>query len=108
MLRLGDGTAESHDRTQRAIDELWGYTREQFEPYGAEAGLIEAGIAHDRAALADDWHHTVAATFAEATLEVPTASWSMRGGRDGVHTEHLGFLLAEMQFMQRAYPGQRW
>jgi ring-1,2-phenylacetyl-CoA epoxidase subunit PaaC len=108
MLRLGDGTSESHDRTQRAIDELWIYTREQFEPGAAELRLIEAGFVIDRSALADEWRRTVGETFAEATLTVPADSWSMRGGRDGIHTEHLGYLLAEMQFMQRAYPGQRW
>jgi ring-1,2-phenylacetyl-CoA epoxidase subunit PaaC len=108
MLRLGDGTTESHDRTQRAIDELWGYTREQFEPYAAEQRLIEAGVVVDRSALSDEWHGTICATFAEATLKVPAESWSLRGGRDGLHTEHLGYLLAEMQFMQRAYPGQQW
>ena len=108
MLRLGDGTSESHDRTQRAIDELWTYTREQFEPCAAELRLIEAGVVIDRSALADQWRRTVGETLAEATLTVPADSWSMRGGRDGIHTEHLGYLLAEMQFMQRAYPGQRW
>jgi ring-1,2-phenylacetyl-CoA epoxidase subunit PaaC len=70
--------------------------------------LIEAGFVIDRSALADEWRRTVGETFAEATLTVPADSWSMRGGRDGIHTEHLGYLLAEMQFMQRAYPGQRW
>lgn len=108
MLRLGDGTTESRGRTQRAIDELWGYTRELFEPCAAEARLIGAGVVIDRSTLVDAWRDTVGETFAEATLTVPAGSWSLRGGRDGVHTEHLGYLLAEMQFMQRAYPGQRW
>ena len=108
MLRLGDGTTESHDRAQRAADELWGYTRELFEPSGAEARLTAAGVTGDRASLEPVWREEVAATFAEATLRMPDNAWSIRGGRDGVHTEHLGFLLAEMQFMQRAYPGQRW
>jgi ring-1,2-phenylacetyl-CoA epoxidase subunit PaaC len=108
MLRLGDGTAESHDRAQRAAEELWGYTRELFEPFAAEARLAAARVTTDRASLEDEWRREVAATFADATLSVPTDAWSIRGGRDGVHTEHLGYLLAEMQFMQRAYPGQRW
>ncbi len=108
VVRLGDGTSESHDRTQRAIDELWGYTRELFEPSEAELRLIAAGIAIDRAALAAPWHNVVSDTLTEATLGIPSDSWSVRGGRVGVHTEHLGYLLAEMQFMQRAYPGQQW
>ena len=108
VLRLGDGTQESHDRAQRAADELWGYTRELFEPFAAEARLTAAGLAADRAVLQPLWRQQVAATFDEATLRVPEDAWSIRGGRDGVHTEHLGYLLAEMQFMQRAYPGQRW
>jgi ring-1,2-phenylacetyl-CoA epoxidase subunit PaaC len=108
VLRLGDGTDESHDRAQRATDELWGYTRELFEPSAAESRLMAAGAAADRAALESAWRRDVAATFAEATLQIPDAKWSIRGGRDGVHTEHLGYLLAEMQFLQRAYPGRQW
>lgn len=108
MLRLGDGTAESHIRTQRAIDELWGYTPELFEPFGAEVRLGQEGLAPDREALQEQWRNTVDTTFAEATLVCPAAAWSVRGGRAGVHTEHLGHLLAQMQFLQRAYPGQQW
>jgi ring-1,2-phenylacetyl-CoA epoxidase subunit PaaC len=108
MLRLGDGTSESHDRAQRAIDDLWGYTRELFEPFAAEVRLASAGVSIDRAAIEPQWRRTVDETFVEATLSTPTESWSMRGGRDGLHTEHLGYMLAEMQFLQRAYPGQQW
>ena len=108
MLRLGDGTPEAHTRTQRAIDALWGYTRELFEPSAVEVRLTSQRLAPDRGALEPDWRRTVEATFAEATLTVPQTTWSQRGGRDGVHTEHLGYLIAEMQFLQRAYPGRRW
>jgi ring-1,2-phenylacetyl-CoA epoxidase subunit PaaC len=108
MLRLGDGTAESHERTQRALDELWGYTRELFEPSAGEARLAAAGLVPDRAGLEGGWRDTVEQTLAEATLTRPENTWSVRGGRTGIHTEHLGYLLAEMQFLQRAYPGQRW
>jgi len=107
-LRLGDGTAESHGRMQKAVDELWGYTAELFEMGEAEAGLAAAGIAVDRAALRTPWQAAVQDVLAEATLELPQADWSITGGREGIHTEHLGYLLAEMQFMQRAYPGQQW
>jgi len=108
MLRLGDGTAESHARTQRALDTLWGYTHEMFEPAAEEIRLVAAGVAPDRRDLAACWRETVARTLAEATLVRPDDTWSVRGGRIGVHTEHLGHLLAEMQFMQRTYPAQQW
>jgi ring-1,2-phenylacetyl-CoA epoxidase subunit PaaC len=108
VLRLGDGTHESHARAQRAIDDLWGYTHELFEPFPAEARLAADGFATDRAALEPRWRDMVGEAFAEATLHVPSDSWRVRGGREGVHTEHLGLLLAEMQFLQRVYPGQQW
>lgn len=108
MLRLGDGSPEAHARTQRAIDALWGYTRELFEPTAIEVRLTSERLAPDRGVLEAEWRRTVESTFNEATLTVPQTTWSQRGGRDGVHTEHLGYLIAEMQFLQRAYPGLRW
>jgi ring-1,2-phenylacetyl-CoA epoxidase subunit PaaC len=108
MLRLGDGTEESHDRMQRAVDELWGYTPELFEMDELEQELADAGIAVDAAALKEGWQRTVLATLAEATLAEPTGDWSVRGGRQGTHTEALGHMLSDMQFVQRAYPGLQW
>jgi ring-1,2-phenylacetyl-CoA epoxidase subunit PaaC len=108
VLRLGDGTAESHDRMQAALDALWGYTAELFEPATAERRLIEAGSVPDRHAIAAPWRATVVATLCEATLAEPSGGWRVGGGRDGIHTEHLGHLLAELQFLQRAYPGLSW
>ena len=108
VKRLGDGTEESHQRIQRAFDNVWGYTDELFEVDEAEQGLINAGIAVDRPALKAGWERQVQAVLTEATLEAPDDQWSIRGGRDGMHTEHLGYLLAELQFMQRAYPGLEW
>ena len=109
MLRLGDGTAESHDRAQRAVEELWGYTRELFEPFAAEARLDCRSVSRP---IAQRWKTRGGAKWRrrlkKRRCDVPQDTWSIRGGRDGVHTEHLGYLLAEMQFMQRAYPGQRW
>lgn len=107
-LRLGDGTKESHSRMQSALDELWGYTGELFEMNPEERQLAEAGIAVDRSSLRDPWLGEVDRILREATLERPTDDWSVGGGRDGFHTEHLGYLLAEMQFLQRAYPGLQW
>lgn len=108
MLRLGDGTPESHQRLQRAVDDLWGYTPELFELDELEQGLADGGIAVDSAALKADWEQAVRVTFSEATIEVPEGDWSVRGGRKGLHTEHLGHMLSDLQFVQRAYPGLEW
>lgn len=108
IKRLGDGTEESHERVQNAINQLWGYCAEMFEMSDDEQQLLETGIAVDRSALKSNWESVVHAVLEEATLNIPTDEWAIVGGRDGKHTEHLGFLLAEMQFLQRAYPGQQW
>jgi ring-1,2-phenylacetyl-CoA epoxidase subunit PaaC len=108
VKRLGDGTGESHDRLQRAFNDVWGYTHELFEVDKTEQSLIKAGIAVNRPALKADWERYVQSVLKEATLDTPDGQWSIRGGREGMHTEHLGYLLAELQFMQRAYPGLEW
>jgi ring-1,2-phenylacetyl-CoA epoxidase subunit PaaC len=112
VIRLGDGTDESHERMQRAIDDLWPYTGEMFEGDAVDAALAEAGLAPDPAALRAPWQASIAAVFDEATLTQPSTTWMHgargRGGKQGVHTEHLGHVLAEMQFLQRAYPGAQW
>ena len=108
LIRLGDGTAESHRRAQDALDELWPYTGELFETDAVDEALIAEGIAADPAPLQPEWESAVAAVLDEATLQRPTASWMQSGGRSGRHSEHLGHLLATMQFLQRAYPGATW
>jgi ring-1,2-phenylacetyl-CoA epoxidase subunit PaaC len=108
VKRLGDGTRESHDRIQSAFDRLWGYTHEFFETTEAERGLIAAGIAVDRTGLKEAWRKRTGDVIQAATLRITDEQWSIRGGREGIHTEHLGYLLAELQFMQRAYPGLQW
>jgi len=108
VLRLGDGTQESHSRMQKALDDLWGYTPELFEMDELEQKLADSGIAVDVAALQDGWNTAVRSTFAEATLEVPESSWSVSGGRKGMHTESHGHMLSDLQFVQRAYPGLQW
>lgn len=108
IKRLGDGTDESHERVQKAFSQLWGYLPELFEVSDEEQQLVDAGIAVDRNSLEENWTAHVHAVMREATLDVPADDWSIGGGRDGVHTEHLGFLLAEMQVLQRNYPGQQW
>lgn len=109
VIRLGDGTAESHARTQAALDDLWRYTGEMFERDAIDDAVIAVGIGADAAALRPAWQTAVADVLAEATLVAPPAdTWMISGGRDGRHSEHLGFILADMQFLQRAYPGATW
>ncbi|KWR74978.1 1,2-phenylacetyl-CoA epoxidase subunit PaaC [Cupriavidus sp. IDO] len=108
VVRLGDGTEESHRRMQDAFDDLWMFTGELFESDAADAALVKDGVVPDPEALAAPWQRHVAEVLEEATLRLPAGTWSQSGGRHGRHTEHLGYLLAEMQFLQRAYPGARW
>jgi ring-1,2-phenylacetyl-CoA epoxidase subunit PaaC len=108
VIRLGDGTAESRGRMQRAVDEAWMFTGELFEVDEDDRGLIAASVAADAAALRPVWSEAVGDVLAEATLERPADGWMISGGRRGVHTEHLGHMLAEMQFLRRAYPGATW
>jgi ring-1,2-phenylacetyl-CoA epoxidase subunit PaaC len=108
MVRLGDGTDESHRRAQTAIDDLWAYTGEMFAVDDSERGLIDKGIAIDPAALRAPWLKTITAVAGEATLSLPRSDWMQQGGRDGRHSEHLGHLLSELQSMQRSFPGATW
>ena len=108
MLKLGDGTAESHRRTQAALDEAWRYTGELFETDDVERRLVAQGIAVDSSALRDAWREHVARVLQAATLALPDDGFMQRGGREGRHTEHLGHLLAEMQIVARSYPGADW
>jgi ring-1,2-phenylacetyl-CoA epoxidase subunit PaaC len=108
VVRLGDGTEESHRRAQNAIDDLWAFTGEMFSVDDSERGLIERGIAIDPASLRSSWLKTVTAVVDEATLSLPKGEWMQQGGRDGRHSEHLGHLLSELQSMQRSFPGATW
>ncbi|MCA1371009.1 phenylacetate-CoA oxygenase subunit PaaC [Bradyrhizobium sp. BRP14] len=108
VIRLGDGTAESHRRMQEALDELWPFTGEMFMTDGLDAELVEAGIIPAPSSLKDGWDEIISDTLTEATLKRPADGYMHKGGRRGVHTEHLGFILSEMQFLQRAYPGATW
>jgi ring-1,2-phenylacetyl-CoA epoxidase subunit PaaC len=108
IVRLGDGTDESHARAQEAIDHLWAYTGEMFAVDDAERGLIDAGIAVDPAGLKAEWLKTVRGVIAEATLALPEINWMQQGGRIGHHSEHLGHLLSELQSLQRTFPGASW
>ncbi len=108
MIRLGDGTEESHQRAQEALDDLWRFTGELFVVDDSERELIEQGITVDPETVRAAWHDTVSQVLAQATLAVPQQEWMQMGGRDGRHTEHLGHLLSDLQYMQRAFPGAAW
>jgi ring-1,2-phenylacetyl-CoA epoxidase subunit PaaC len=108
VVRLGDGTDESHRRAQTAIDDLWSYTGEMFAVDDGERGLIDGGVAVDAATLRPQWLKFVFDVVNEATLALPKSDWMQRGGRDGRHSEHLGHLLSELQSMQRTFPGVTW
>ncbi len=108
VIRLGDGTAESHARMQGAIDDVWMYTGELFESDPVDTAMVAAGIGTDAAALLPAWSRAIDDVLAQATLKRPKDGWMSTGGRRGVHTEHLGHLLAQMQVLQRAHPGAIW
>jgi len=108
VIKLGDGTAESHDRAQRALDDLWRYTGELFLPDAVDETLAREGIAPDLAALEPKWRAQVADVVRRATLTLPADGYMQRGGRAGRHTEHLGHMLAEMQIVARSHPGAQW
>lgn len=107
-IRLGDGTEESHRRMQNAIDELWPFTGELFETDQVERALIDAGIAVDPLSVRARWSKTLHEVFDEATLMRPSDGYMQSGGRSGRHSEHLGYVLTELQFLQRTYPGAKW
>jgi ring-1,2-phenylacetyl-CoA epoxidase subunit PaaC len=108
VIRLGDGTDVSHERMQAAIDASWPYAGELFVADAVDDAMARDGVAPELATLAAPWRAAVTAALTEATLVVPSDNWAQRGGRQGKHTEHLGHLLTEMQFLQRAYPDARW
>lgn len=108
MVRLGDGTDLSRQKMQQAVNDLWMFTGELTTPSSAEQEAAAAGLTPDLEQLRPLWHQKVQEVLTEATLTLPTNNWMQQGGKEGRHTEHLGFLLAEMQHLQRTYPGQQW
>lgn len=107
-VRLGDGTAESHRRMQAAVDDVWPYTHELFEADELTQRLAERGLAPEPPSLCPQWLAMCDEVLARASLRRPADGWSPTGGRSGRHTEHLSYLLAEMQVLHRAHPGARW
>lgn len=108
VVRLGDGTAESHRRMQRAVDDLWRFTGELLAGDAVDAEMARQGVGPDPASLRDRWRQRIGDVLHRATLRVPEDDFARTGGRSGLHTEHLGHLLGELQWMQRSYPGLNW
>ena len=108
IKRLGDGTKESHERIQIAINDLWTYTDELFHQTEADKTMIKEGIGVDVTKLKNTYYKTVNSVLEEATLSIPESKYFQKGGKQGIHTEHMGYLLAELQYMQRAYPDMEW
>jgi len=108
VVRLGDGTDESQARMQRALDTLWPFTAEFFAPNATDEAAAAAGIGPSWATLAAGWEQQVAPVLEVATLKVPARTPFLSQGKEGRHSEHMGHLLAELQYLQRSYPGGRW
>lgn len=108
VIRLGDGTEESHNRVQDSVYDLSRFIEELFYQDEVDALLIKEGIAVDVAVFKADYYSAIEKVLSEATLSLPEKRWQLDGGRKGIHSEHLGFLLAELQYMQRAYPNMEW
>ncbi|MFM8597168.1 MAG: 1,2-phenylacetyl-CoA epoxidase subunit PaaC [Flavobacteriales bacterium] len=108
VIRMGDGTEESHQRAQAAIDHLWRYTNELFYEDHNDEQLNAQNIVPSLKEIHSSWLENVKLVFEEATLSIPSNNWKFEGGREGRHSEHMGYLLAELQYMQRAYPNMQW
>ena len=114
VRRLGDGTEESNTKMQEAIDDLWRFTDELFQLTEDESKMIDQGIGVDVSKLKEPYYAKVSEVLREATLdslialEVPDNTFFTKGGKEGIHTEHMGYILADLQYMQRTYPGMKW
>ncbi len=108
IKRLGDGTEVSNQKIQEAINNLWTYTDELFHQTDADKAMVTAGVGVDVTALKKAYYAKVNSVLEIATIAIPESKWFQKGGKEGVHTEHLGFMLSDMQYMQRTYPGMEW
>ena len=108
VIRLGDGTAISHEKIQTAVNGLWDYTHECFLPSEADTALAAMGIAPSLENIQAHWNKKVQEVLQQATINIPHHTFAQKGGKQGLHSEELGYLLAEMQHLQRAYPGVEW
>ncbi len=108
LKRLGDGTKESHERMQNAVNGLWPFTKELFQMTEADLAAVESGIGVDFSQLKNAYYLRVNETLQLATLKIPETQYFQKGGKTGIHTEHMGYILADLQYMQRTYPNMTW
>lgn len=108
VKRLGDGTEQSNQKMQAAIDDLWAYTDELFHQTDADLAMVSEGIAVDVKSLKEAYYQKVSEVLQLANLNIPESKYFQKGGKKGIHTEHMGYLLSELQYMQRAYPNMEW
>ena len=108
VIRLGDGTDESHTRSKNALDSLWPYTAELFETNSEDDELTGKGITENMKPIKENWVKHITSSLTSAKLSVPADGYQHTGGRKGMHTEYLGHILSEMQYLQRAYPDATW
>ncbi|MDG5489969.1 1,2-phenylacetyl-CoA epoxidase subunit PaaC [Psychroserpens sp. SPM9] len=108
VKRLGDGTEESNQKMQAAINDLWTYTDELFHQTEADKAMVAEGVGVDVTQLKEKYYKQVNELLKEANLEIPESKWFQKGGKEGIHTEHLGYLLSDLQYMQRTYPNMEW
>lgn len=108
VIRLGDGTEESHGKIQESLNNLWLYYHELFFEDEVEKALKKEGVIPDNEAIQKKWNNTTSRVLDEAGLIIPSNNWKFEGGRLGIHSEHMGYILADLQYMQRAYPNMEW
>ncbi|MDY8134589.1 1,2-phenylacetyl-CoA epoxidase subunit PaaC [Aquimarina sp. 2201CG5-10] len=108
IKRLGDGTEVSHQKIQEAVDDLWRYTDELFHLTEDDKVMIASGIGVDVSSLKEKYYEIVKEILEEATIVIPDLKWFSKGGKEGIHTEHMGYLLSDLQYMQRTYPDMKW
>ncbi len=108
VKRLGDGTEESHQRMQTAINDLWTFTDELFHQTDADKAMVSEGIGVDVTVLKEEFLARITQVLEEATLQIPDMKYFQKGGKQGIHSEHMGYLLADLQYMQRTYPNMNW
>jgi ring-1,2-phenylacetyl-CoA epoxidase subunit PaaC len=108
IKRLGDGTEESHAKVQEAINNLWRFTDEMFYLTEADKAVVDAGIGVDVSNLKETYYKKVSEVLTEATLQIPENKYFTKGGKEGLHTEHMGYILADLQYMQKTFPNMTW